>query len=577
MQRLLLRLGVPALILMASSALAPVARAANQVGSGTDDRAAGGYLVVTIGLDALADSEAADVYRATARRAALFHGGQYQPLDGVPSDVADRTDPPLPGARATMEALALLELTCAAASARHEDVTDLLVVVPPERLDAGLHRRLLAFSHGLDEDPFCDLRLGYLTASDPARLVAFWEANETAQRDGLRSKRWMGAFVTSQMASTIYANHLPEIASAAGYSGSSLAFSCVESDPHVLEFVDEHLTDLEGAGVLSLTGNGDPQGIWLFDGQRNMDRSLHWPYAPERVGEDPLGRMPRLRASQLRALDLAGTVVWSGTCHSAVPLAAWVEGDIVSTFGRVDAPTRHLLTKNDSLCLAFIDAGAVALVAPIGANHGMAVDREQEHALRHGAALGDAVRSTYVDLVLARGARPVLGVPGGTPAEMEAWEHEPVMPGGGANRILIGDPGLRPFATTPHPDERVRIETTPGTRSETSVFHTVHVEWDPGFHADAWDMYGADRAADWRVRTRLEFDPLELPLDAHVEIVGFAATRPRDGASLPYRATRAMVEHHAGRAYLHLVANAPRAGLEYEGVHARFVVVVTRP
>lgn len=561
-----------ALVLAAASRAFGQAPPAREVGESDDARERSTYLVVTIGCDGL--EVGGDAYRATARRAAQFHGGRYVALDRVRRDGASVSSPTEGGAiGATADALEQLERALADAASRQELVTDLLVVVPPRRLDAGLHRQLLILAHGLDADPFCDLRLGYLTASDPQRLVAFWSAIESAHAEGLRSQRWMEAFVTANMASTTYANHLPGIARAAGYEGASLAFSCIESDPAVLNFVDEHLGELAGSGVVSLTGNGDPQGIWLFDGQRNMDRSLHWPYAPERVGEDPTGAMPRLGASRLRELDLGGAVVWSGTCHSAVPLEAWVEGDIVSTFGRVDAPTRHPMAVEESLCLALLDAGAIALMAPIGANHGMAVNREQNHVLRYGTCLGDALRSTYVDLVLARGALPHLGVPGGTAEQMEDWRREPVMPGGGANRILIGDPRLRPFTATVHPSERVQLVTT---ASASTVVHTVDVEWDAGFHADAWDMYGDDREADWRVRTRLEFDLSDLPLDSDVAIVEFTATHPNTDEKLPYRATRAMVEHHDGRAFLHLVANAPRAGIEYEGVHARFVVHVPR-
>lgn len=444
-----------------------------------------------------------------------------------------------------------------------------LVVAPPDVLDAGLHRSLLVASCGFDADPFVDVELGYLTASSPEGLDRLWSASQRVRAEGLASTRWIEGFVTSGMRSTVYRERIHELAAVAGFEGHGLAFSCVESDPDVLAFVEERLPDVDGCGVLSLTGNGDPQGVWIFDGARNMDRSAHWSYTAERVGHDPQGAMPRILAATWRERDLDGAVVWSGTCHSAVCQRAWVEGDIVSTFGRVEEPTLHRLPRDESFGLALLDAGAIALLAPIGANHGMAVDREQRFAFRTGAGLGAVVKSTYDDIVLANAGLPQLGVPNGEPKDMDAWEREPIMAGGGANRILIGDPRLRPFQRVESPRERTSVR-----RSADGTELEVTVEWDQGFHAAAWDMYGGRRDADWRVTARIELDPADLAIDAVVRIADLAAVHPVTDEPLPYADARAMVEHHRGRAYLHLVANAPRETTAYQGVHATFTVHV---
>lgn len=448
-----------------------------------------------------------------------------------------------------------------------------LVVAPPDVLDAALHRAILLGSTGVDADPFVDIAVGYLTGSTPERMLATWERSEAVRRDGLRSKRWMETFVTSGMDSTIYRGRIHELARVAGFEGNGLAFSGVESDPGVAAFVAERLSDIDGCGVLSVTGNGDPQGVWLFSGRRNLDRSLHWPYEPGRVGEDPDGAMPRVLADQWRARDLSGAVVWSGTCHSAVCERAWVEGDIVSTFGRVAEPVLHPLPRDESMGLAMLDAGAVALLAPIGANHGMATAREQRFAFLTGAPLGEVMKSTYDDIVLANGGMPALGVPDGRPEGMSAWEREPVMAGGGANRILLGDPRLAPFRAVDPPREALRSRWVEEDGPRRLV---VEVEWSDGFHAAAWDMFGTRRDADWRVVARVEVDPAEVPIDATVEVVAFRAVHPGTEEAQPYGDARAMVEHHRGRAFLHLVANAPRETTAYEGVRARFELRVAR-
>src|SRR6185436_16446753 len=227
-------------------------------------------------------------------------------------------------------------------------------------------------------------------------------------------------------------------------------FSELQSDPDCLAFVARSLPKLAKAGVISMTGNGDPQGVWLFDGNRNLDPKCHWPFDPARVGEDKEGVMPRILAARYAALDASRPVVWSGTCHSAATHRVFVEGDIVSTFGKTDGATVYALPPDESLALGLISGGAVALLAPIGANHGYAVDLEAEFALEHGASLGETIKSTWDDVFLQARGELKLVIPR-EGAKYDAWA-EPVMQGGGANRALLGDPTLRPFEQAAPPN-----------------------------------------------------------------------------------------------------------------------------
>ena len=136
------------------------------------------------------------------------------------------------------------------------------------------------------------------------------------------------------------------------------------------------------------------------------------------------------------------------------------------------------------------------------------------------------------------------------------------MQGGGANRVLIGDPALRPFAPTAHPAESVAVAAVEGGLDVT-------VAWRAGWHSHAWDMYGTDRAADWRVVARVDLGPADEP--ARELDVALSATGD-GGAPVPYALRHAVVESWRGRHVLHLQANAPRAGVEREGVTARFEV-----
>jgi hypothetical protein len=187
--------------------------------------------------------------------------------------------------------------------------------------------------------------------------------------------------------------------------------------------------------------------------------------------------MPRILAGDFRALKLDRPVVWSGTCHSASTHRVFVEGDIVSTFGSSERTELYEMPLAESLGLSLIDAGAVALLAPIGANHGYAVDLETEFALANGASLGEIVKSTWDDVFLqARGELTLVLPEAGAP---HSYDGEPVMQGGGVNRVLLGDPTLRPFAATAVPRERTTVQNV-----HDRSFDVV-VEWDKGFHAAA--------------------------------------------------------------------------------------------
>lgn len=435
-----------------------------------------------------------------------------------------------------------------------------LFVLRPEILDVNLHRRILLLSARLDADIFPDFSFGYFTAHDGGALEELWARTRKTHADGLAKGPWLQAFVTGGGKSQVYESYIPELATAAGFEGRGYGFAVVEHDPECLDFVAESLPRLEGAAVLEFTGNGDPQGIWLFDDHRNIDASKHWKFAPEDVGRDEKGEMPRILAEQFAALDLGRPVVWSGTCHSAATHRVFVEGDIVSTFGITDRTTVYELAQDESLCLAMLEAGAVAYLAPIAANHGYSTLNEIEFALLHGASLGETIKSTYDDVFLAAGGALKLDFrePGKPHRDTEA-----VMQGGGANRILIGDPSLAPFTKTAHPGEKIVV------KKEKDGSLEVQVTWEKGFHPRAWDIYGTQRDRDGRIYTRLPIEDL-IPQD-QAKLAASVKVTDESGSTLPYVITRAEPEIYHGRRYLHLQANGKREA----GADRRMTAVFT--
>ncbi len=439
--------------------------------------------------------------------------------------------------------------------------TDVLFVVPPTEFDVMLHRRTLLALMSLDDDPFVDAAFGWITAKDGAAVRSLWRRIETLHCKGLKSKTWHSISVASNMKSLKYAGHRSALEKEAGFSGDSVYLGTSENDPDVLAFFDRFAPELARASVVEWTGNGDPQGVWLFSDRRNLDRAKHWPFDPKKVGHDPEGTMTRLRADRVRKLAFDGAVVWSGTCHAGATSRVYVEGDIVSTFGRAEPGTVYVLKPDESLGLAMLDAGAAAFIAAVGPNHGMSVMRETEFALRNGASLGDAVKSTYDDVVLAAGGIPKLDlVTGGKLVDA----GEQIMQGGGCNRALFGDPTLRPFRPTADPRETIAVRPGPDGG------FTVEVRRTEGFHATAWDMFGVDRARGHQVSVRL---PLEYAALSNVAaFTAEVAATGADGTPIPFVAAACVVESFAGRRFLHLKAAAARPAADNKALTLTFSV-----
>ena len=443
-----------------------------------------------------------------------------------------------------------------------------LFVLPPEALDVKLHRQVVLLSRSLDEDVFPDFTFGWFTARDGKAAEALWERTCETQKKGLASKVWTSTFVTEGMKSCEYPDYGLDVVVAAGFARRAFAFATRESDPAVLDFVHGNLKRLADAGVVSMTGNGDPQGIWLFDDARNADPKTHWKFDPSRVGSDPKGEMPRIKAGEFRELKLDRPVVWSGTCHSAATHRVFVEGDIVSTFGSSEKMELYEMPLAESMGLSILDAGAVALLAPIGANHGYAVDLETEFALENGASLGEIVKSTWDDVFLqARGELTlVLPKAGGPPTH----QGEPIMQGGGVNRVLLGDPTLRPFRATAIPREKTTVRNVSDGKSGRSF--DVVVEWDKGFHTRGWSLYSAAPTTSRRIAARVRLDAL---LPAHEAARLAASLRVVNGkgeALAGFVLTHAEPEVFHGHRFLHLQASAPDRVLDETDVRATFSV-----
>ena len=433
------------------------------------------------------------------------------------------------------------------------------IVLPPEEIDTNTQRRFLMAAARLDDDIFLDVGYGFITGTRRTPPLKMVRRAKALQEKGL-DRRWMGTGVSTGIKCTVYPSAGDPTAKRAGFEGNNIYWSVREDDPDVLKFVKKQLPALKGGGVVDFSGNGDPEGIWLFSGQRNMKPEKHWPHEPKKVGYDPKGEMPRITAKMIARVDLRDTIVWSGVCHTASLHRVFLEGDIVSTFGTADGYTEYFIPEGRSVAKAVLDAGAAAYIAPMGANHGYRSIMESAEAFERQLRLGDIVRSTYNDVAMAQGRAPDLDLH--TPDnEHVDRARGAVMYGGGANRVLFGDPAADLFRFDVEP--AVQFDMFPlsggdaGFRVEASVVHSNW--WD-------WNMFATDQFGD-RIRV-----VLELPGDAEAYDVTATARDPK-GAEIEVGRVDAHVEHIDGRRLLHMQASTLR-GQKFGDVRSSATFVV---
>src|SRR5262245_31172030 len=195
-----------------------------------------GYVVVAVALKEPPGPDSS-AFEAVARDAAKFHAGRLVEFDGKSFDQLEKT-------------------------LRQADPTFVLFVIRPQDFDVNFHRRVALMSARMDDDLFADFSFGYLTARDGAALAKLWERTVALHKKGLASKTWLETAVAQKFDPIKIDGHIPEIAKAAGFTGATCFFATTEWKNYSFEKIQEHLQRLKDASVISMSGNGDPQGIW---------------------------------------------------------------------------------------------------------------------------------------------------------------------------------------------------------------------------------------------------------------------------------------------------------------------------
>jgi len=432
-------------------------------------------------------------------------------------------------------------------------------VLHPDKIDTNLHREMLEISTRMDEDPFCDFAFGFITGADAKSALALVENSIKVSRTGLTKKEVRTGVITGHSSYT-YDGKKTDY----GFDLRYIFWACLENDPDVHDFVKEHFHKVQNNGVVSFSGCGDPEGIWLFSDNRNREKSKHWKFDPKKVGFNPNGEMPRITADYFKKIDLGAAVVWSGTCHSGVLRRAFIEGDIVSTFGVVDKVTEYFIPEGKSLALAILSAGPSAYLAPIGANHGYSCTIEKEIALSTGMPLGDVMRTRYNELVIAGKGRLKIGRY--HPGEEDPVEY--VMQGGGANRVLYGDPLFSPFKSTATHKDYLAKKSKPikGKNGFTLICEVVD-----DMSGIFWDMYGENRTYSGRIYTTVDFDKKK---GAVKEVT--ASAELADGQEVKITELFWALEMIDSKIVLHLQVNCKRGDLKKLGAKVKFNIITSK-
>jgi hypothetical protein len=392
-----------------------------------------------------------------------------------------------------------------------------LVFLEPDELDVNFAWRWLTLTTELDDDPFVDVRTGFITGATPEAAAAFVDRIAAAVRGELELP---GAFVDDLGPNTqagpraFYDNPGSFFIPALGGRLTARSIS------HGAEAIDDRrLASLQGVGLLHLGGHGHP----------------------DRVDDGVTG-------AQIRRAPLAPCVVFSGACYTGVT-GPWY--DPFGPSGKVEA---RAVEPADSFCLNLLQNRAVAYLAALHVDHGMPVYQEMEYLASRGGSLGDVIKSTHDGVILGSGGR----VPrfeafaAGSPAPH--WTNSETMLRGTASRVLFGDPALIVTDSFTGPPFRVSVEEDgDGLRLTATLDNTL-------LQSSYTDTYHADLAQNPDQFNDRALISAELPPGwtgvGKVEVIEVTAA----GRPLQHRLGGYAVESDAGRRVLHAQVDVPATG-----------------
>ena len=390
-----------------------------------------------------------------------------------------------------------------------------LVLLKPDELDVNFAWRWLQVCCRVDDDPFVDVRTGFVTGETPAAAAALLE--RTA--DAVAGRLTMPAAAVDNLGPNTVA---PETAFAR--SGGSFMipvlserFALMTISHGTRGFARERLGSMDGAGLLHFGGHGYPDRI--------VD-CLNGPF--------------------VRQLQTAPCVVFNGACYTGVT-DRWF--DLAS--GKV---AERRVPARECFCLGLLAGRAVGYLAALHPDHGVPVYQEMERLATTGDSLGDLLKHTHDGVVLGSGG----GLPAfetfadGAPAP--AWTPTEFMLKGTAARVLFGDPALIVTDAFTAPPFDVTVAPEGDALRATAVLRNAALK------ATFTDTYHPDLASDPNGFNDRALVSVPLPEGwsrvTQVEVVGVEA----GGQALKHRLVGFGVETDGDARTCHVQVDLPSTG-----------------
>jgi hypothetical protein len=279
-----------------------------------------------------------------------------------------------------------------------------LVFIQPDELDVNFAWRWLTMTSRIDDDPFVDVRTGFITGATPEAAEAFVDRIAAAAAGRFRLP---GALIDNlgpaAQGTQPYFNTFPRAMMLPATFEQRFTARSISHGKG--SFTDDRLTELAGAGLVHFGGHGHPQCI--DDG---------------------------VRASQVPQLKLSPCAVFNGACYTGVT-HRWYD----QMTGTISEKT---VERGDSFCLNLLQNDVLAHLAALHPDHGMPVYQEMEFLATQGASLGDVIKHTYDGVVLGAGGKlPAFELLADGDA-LPNWTPADIMLKGTAARVLLGDPAL---------------------------------------------------------------------------------------------------------------------------------------
>jgi len=396
-----------------------------------------------------------------------------------------------------------------------------IVVVRPETLDVNLAYDLLDAFSRVDDDPFVDLGYGVITGRTPEAALAFLEETQAVRRKpGLTPRSVMdnlGPNMVDNDRLILWgrANCLPPLKG---------GFKLDSMNHGRRGYPDDRLDALEGWGFIHLGGHG----------------------VPDRIEQG-------LTAGQIAKVTLRHAVIFNGACWTGVTRRSfdWRTGRI------------RAVETEDSFCLNALERGAAAYLAALHPDHGIPVYQEMERMFWTGESLGEVMKHTYDQVVVASGGkRPAL-------PRWRDGERPPVLGRGKvelygtAARVLFGDPRLRPTRSVVKPPYGIKVKPVQGgfriaARMRNADLRFTHM-----------DTFAGDLAANpmqFNDRFYLQAPvPAEFPAGTRIESVEVVSAKAKR-KDVKHRLVGFALEEWDGRRILHVQVDFPTRGYQVSDI-----------